>query len=174
MNLIKDIKAHIATASIAATIGMGLGNGVPSLVVPIASKSIAKNEGFQPREYPDPPDQDITCSIGFGFFVGNCNYTKTITRSEAEKKLHSLVLERYNFLDNNYPFFQSLCTQGQVGLVEAAYQLGEEGFDTFHRAIANLKENELEQAINDFKHSKWDTETPDRVNQLIKRLRSCE
>lgn len=59
----------------------------------------------------------------------------------------------------------------QVALLDAAYQLGADGLLGFKAALPALAHGDCDAAVHGFEASKWDHETPARVDHLIHAIR---
>ena len=70
--------------------------------------------------------------------------------------------------------WQDFFAQGpeiQIALIDGAYQLGPQGLYNFRSSLPALAAGHCESAIHGFQASKWDHQTPSRVNRLIHAIR---
>ena len=70
--------------------------------------------------------------------------------------------------------WQEFFAQGpevQIALIDGAYQLGPQGLYSFKSSLPALALGHCESAIHGFQASKWDHQTPSRVNRLIHAIR---
>ena len=122
--------------------------------------SIKKHEGF--RGYPYKDSLGIP-TIGYG--------TKLpIDKEEAEWILNHRLNKMINDLETRKPFIKNLPEPIREVLYEMAYQLGVGGLLKFKKMLKALEEGDYKKASLEGLNSKWHRQTPNRAEELMKRL----
>ena len=131
-------------------------------------EDLKEEEGFRGEVYKDHLGFD---TIGYGTKLPlNPKEAELLLRLRFKKKKSNLIKS----LTKTYgeSFFSSLSLKEKEVLFSMAYQLGVRGVLKFKNMLKALKLRDIDKASFEMKNSKWYTQTPNRVERLIKRLKS--
>ena len=135
---------------------------------------IKTDEGFANRPYPDGPPG--AWSIGYGFnssgpFTPEQKarwLTDGITKAEADTVVRTTLRKLPGAIGNRWPPFRNEPLGVQMGLVEAAYQLGVSGLLGFHETLTAIAAGNVTAALAGIRNSLWHQKTPKRAERLVK------
>ena len=127
------------------------------------------DEGFRAKPYKDTLG---VLTIGYG-----TNIDEGIEQEEAEWLLERRVERTRLALSRSWPTFNggTLTAEAQEALVGMAYQLGVHGVLKFKRMLAALEQlpPDYETAIAEARASRWNAETPHRVDRLAEAFKAA-
>ena len=122
---------------------------------------LIQDEGFIGHQYDDNFGNP---TIGYGTLL-------PISREEGRLLVSYRVERNANtFIDHWHVYFNEP-VEIKIRLLNASYQLGAEGLLNFKKALGYLEVKDCEGAIDEFLNSKWDHETPNRVDELINSIK---
>ena len=90
-----------------------------------------------------------------------------LTRGEARRLLIMRVSLAASSFESQWSAFTEQGRDVQIALLDATYQLGPAGLLGFRHALSALAAGHCQDAIAGFRASKWDHETPARVDRLV-------
>ena len=124
-------------------------------------ESIKRHEGYRGTCYKDSLGIE---TIGYGSKL-------PITKIEAELLLKHRLNNMIKELQSYKPFIINLPNNIQEVLYEMAYQLGIGSLLKFKNMWKALENQDIEGMIKEMRNSKWYRQTPNRVEELIKKIK---
>ena len=142
-------------------------------------ESIKINEGFRANIYQCTAGVD---TVGYGFNVNyleedelalNKGVVEPMTTEVAHKILELKLKKLKAALIREFSWVEQKPVIVQEALLEMAYQLGIPKMKSFSQTLAYIKEDNYQQAAINLRKSKWATQTPKRVENLIRSLQNA-
>lgn len=137
-------------------------------------QDLSAEEGWRRCQY---VDQLGNATIGYGSLLPLSHEEQSalslppspecMTERQATILLTSRADKAAVAFEGHYDTFNSLGTHIRISLIDAAFQLGPSGLLGFRNALSALSRNQCQSAIHGFEASKWDHQTPRRVDKLI-------
>ena len=132
--------------------------------------TLKQREGFSDTAY---LDTEGNWTIGYGTTSVDGRPVKrgdTITREKAETELNKDINTARQDAAANVRNFHSLPSEVQDALTNQAYQLGGAGQADFKNMIGAIEAGDYDTAIAEAQNSRWATQTPKRVQDLVSAL----
>lgn len=151
-------------ASVAASTrtGEGVRGPLDAGVEQALLRRLEDQEGFRDTVYVDTRGFR---TIGYGTLM-------PISRAEGELLLRHRLEAAAKELIRRWPSVTEMPLGVQVGLIDAAYQLGVSGLLGFHDMLAALERRDWIAAAAAAEDSRWNRETPARVLAFVAALRA--
>lgn len=141
-------------------------------------ESIKENEGFRSYVYKDNLGFE---TIGYGFKVSSLSneeieFNGGSIEPMSEKVADKILERKVKILSPKVfaalPWLQAKSQNIQDVIIEMAYQLGLNGMLNFKNTLKFIKEDELAKASENMRKSRWYSQTPKRVEKLIRKLKA--
>ena len=126
--------------------------------------SIKKHEGYVGIVYKDSLGID---TIGYGFAIKDLELDADICDIILERKICALI----DRISNKFSWYKYMPPEIQDIVVEMCYQMGVYGFSCFRKTIAYLQDKKWEEASVEMLDSRWAEQTPNRANEMSKRVK---
>lgn len=123
---------------------------------------VCKEEGFRPHPYEDTHNSiAIGCGTNLTF--------RGITMDQARYLAQDDLFDIMNELSQKWPAYFNENVEVQLGLVDAAYELGVEGLLDFHSTLEAIGDCNTQKAIEEIIDSRWfrNPATNPRAQRLI-------
>lgn len=133
---------------------------------------ISGEEGFRPRVYDDATGLDIVPgytvkghpTVGYGRALDR----NGITEPEGAFLRQGDILRVRTELSAAYPWFGPLDGPRQAVVISMAYNMGVDGFGSFHDTIAAIAAGDYARAAAEMRDSAWARQVPARVEELVR------
>jgi len=115
-------------------------------------------------------------TIGYGHLIQKSENFIEITEQQAEallvQDIKSAVVDAAVLFNMNRLYNSSVCNERvQRVLVEMVFQLGYKKASGFKKFLGALAQGDINAAITEMKNSAWYRQTPNRVNDLIHKMK---
>lgn len=132
------------------------------LVVDELKDVLIEHEGLRLKPYRCTADK---LTVGVGRNLEDVG----ISRDEAMYLLGNDIARVTSELDDRIPFWNNLSPNKQIVLASMAFQLGVNGLMQFKNMLAAVERGDDVAVAKEMRDSRWYTQTPNRVNDLIDR-----
>lgn len=132
------------------------------LVVDELKDVLIEHEGLRLKPYRCTADK---LTVGVGRNLEDVG----ISRDEAMYLLGNDIARVTSELDDRIPFWNNLSPNKQIALASMAFQLGVNGLMQFKNMLAAVERGDDVAVAKEMRDSRWYTQTPNRVNDLIDR-----
>ena len=132
--------------------------GIMDSVVDQLVDTLKVEEGFRSKPYRDSRG---FLTIGYG-----TNISIGITPVEGEILLRERLEITEQRLSKAWGPYQSQPDGIRAALLDMSYQVGIHGFLGFHKMLRDLQKGDYAAAAHEVRSSKWDHETPSRVERV--------
>lgn len=132
------------------------------LVVDELKDVLIEHEGLRLKPYRCTADK---LTVGIGRNLEDVG----ISRDEAMYLLGNDIARVTSELDDRIPFWNNLSPNKQIVLASMAFQLGVNGLMQFKNMLAAVERGDDVAVAKEMRDSRWYTQTPNRVNDLIDR-----
>jgi len=130
-------------------------------------ESIKKHEGYVGVVYKDSLNVD---TIGYGFAIKDLELDRDICDIILERKIKDL----HDRVKNKFKWYGYMPQEIKDVVMEMCYQLGVGGFSKFKKTISFLQNKQFKDASEEMLDSLWARQTPNRAQELSKRVKEVE
>lgn len=138
------------------------GSNKPKTLNETLIERIKRHEGLRLKSYWDVKGW----SIGYGHQSSDINETTRWTAAQAEEALKNDVANVISFVNEKFPWVNSLDQERRNVLYEMAYQLGVYGLSKFKKTLKLISQGKFVEAADQMKKSLWAQQTPERAAEL--------
>ena len=132
-----------------------------------ANTLLRRHEGYRRFPYRDTVGK---LTVGYGLNLED----RGLSESEARFLLDNEI-DRINLLlGRKYPWYNTLTPYRRAVCIDMVYNLGEEGFDKFHKLKAALAAGRWREARMEMLNSKWATQVGSRATRLADIMQTNE
>lgn len=141
-------------------------------------ESIKENEGFRSYIYKDTLGFE---TIGYGFKVSSLSneeieFNGGSIEPMSEKVAGKILERKVKILSRKVfvalPWLEGKPQNVQDVIIEMAYQLGLDGMLNFKNTLNFIKDDNFIKAGENMRKSRWYSQTPGRVEKLIRKLKA--